>query len=210
MDHKGIINGLYSLCVWVTKLIYINILWFVFSIMGCLVLGIGPSTAAMYSVLRKWQLHHESFSFLKMFWGTFKKEFWLSNAILYLFLLIGSLLYFDIKFFSPNGGIGQLLLFSLFIVLLVYLIIAYLFIFPVLAHYQLSFWQYIKYSLILPLLRPLDTLLVLVSGFIVYYLLFKLTFLIPFFGVSLTSYLTMWILSRSFEKVKTLHEQWVE
>ncbi len=39
---------------WITKIAYLNLLWLGFTLLGLIIFGIFPATAATFTVARKW------------------------------------------------------------------------------------------------------------------------------------------------------------
>lgn len=149
MGFGKIIDRLYDICVWIMRLAYINILWIVFSAIGGFLLGLAPSTLAMYSVIRKWVMGEKEIAIFPLFWKSYKEEFFRSNTILLLLVLIGWVLYIDIEILKHISGI----IFSILTIIVVSFIIIYIFvslmIFPVLSHYQFKTLAYFKYTFLI-------------------------------------------------------------
>lgn len=208
MGSPVLITVIYRICIWISKLAYINLLWILFSLIGLVILGITPSTVGVYAVVRKWQREGiDHTPILQTFWTTYKKEFWKANLLGFVFVFIGIILYFDLKFFYPQTGWASLLLFSFSIVLSFYYFIALLFIFPIFVHYDLKFSQQLKYSFIIPLLRPSETLIALAGVLAICLIVTTYTSLIFFFSISLVSFITSWAAQRIFHHLEQLQQK---
>src|SRR5699024_8438852 len=59
----GFILGYYRFSVWTLRLAYVNFCWILFTLLGLVLFGFMPATAAMFSIVRKWigQRRHSSF-----------------------------------------------------------------------------------------------------------------------------------------------------
>ena len=98
-------SAFYSFFEWVTKLALLNLLWLLFSLVGGILLGIFPSTLAMFAVIRQWLQGDTQLSIRKSFWRYYKADFWKGNALgAFLSILIGltSLDLFYIKQMHPS------------------------------------------------------------------------------------------------------------
>ncbi|WP_346208058.1 DUF624 domain-containing protein [Caldifermentibacillus hisashii] len=151
-------NGMYRFCVWVTRLVYLNILWIVFSLVGLVAFSFFPATIAMYTVVREWITGKTDIKVLNKFFETFKSEFKNSNVLGYILLLVGSILFLDLKIINMMEN--QLLL-MLFTALILVFIMALSYIFPIYVHFDIPLLKVFKYSFIISLSRPLYTCLML-------------------------------------------------
>src|SRR5690625_3277783 len=98
MNNKEFTNGFYSITQWFVKIVHLNILWFLFTLMGLLIFGVFPATVAMFTIMRKWIMGEKHIHINKLFWTTYKSEFMKSNLIGVIFIVIGSILYLDLAF----------------------------------------------------------------------------------------------------------------
>jgi len=189
---------------WGFNLFFLNLMWFIFSIMGALVLGLFPSTVALFAVIRKLSLENDSdINIFKLFWHYFRNDFIRSNVIGYCITLIGLFLYLDLRLVLQfkNSFINQLIVISLIIFIILYIITIFN-LFPLYVHYNLKTLEYFKSAFILTIARPLQSLLVSFSLVIVYMLFRFIPGLIPAFGMSLTCLIIYKVASLSFQKIK--------
>lgn len=207
MEQRGIIGWLYNLADFIMRLAYVNLLWILFTLMGVVVLGGFPSTVALYTVTRKWVLKKTDISVWKTFWGTFKREFGKANLVGYLFLIIGTILFADLKFFQSHHGSGFLLIYYVFLMLFIFYSIMGMFLFPVYVHFELKTLHYLKQTFFFILSRPIEALLAAAGCFAVYLLMIKSPGLILFFSMSLTAYILTWLAQRGFSKIGRLLEE---
>src|SRR4051812_16513904 len=99
MEMNRLLTGIYNLCRWITHFAYLNILWILFTLAGAVVLGIVPSTVAMFAVARKTAMGEEDIPVFKTFWRTYRTEFIRANGLGLLLTAIGLIWYFDLHFF---------------------------------------------------------------------------------------------------------------
>ncbi|WP_332630487.1 YesL family protein [Halalkalibacter flavus] len=190
------------------NLVLLNLLWFLFSLLGLFIVGLFPATAAMFAVLRQSIMEDEDISVIKLFWSKFKSEFIMSNLIGYLFLLVGLILYIDLRVLQLlDTGLLQLTLASITVVIGFVYLLTLLFIFPLFVHFDLKIWQYPKHALILAVAKPFQTIMMIGGLAIVLFLYINFPVLIFIFGMSLISFVIMKIASYSLPRKEfTLNE----
>lgn len=190
--------GIYNFFNWIFRLMYLNVLWIVFTTSGLFIFGFFPATAAMFSVTRKWILGESEVPIFKTFYTNFKTSFVQINIIGYLLIVFGYFLYLDINLIKNSGN----LILNLFIFLLLFASIIFyvvlLNVFPIYAHYQFKTFKYIRKAIVLTLGKPLNTIMMIVGSYIIYLIISTVPYLFIFFGGSLFSLLLMWISMRFF------------
>lgn len=204
MQMNRLLYGIYQLCKWITYFFYLNILWMLFSIIGGVVLGFWPSTTALYSLARKTALGEEDIPIMKTYWTVFKKEFIHANALGYLLLCMGTLVYFNLNFFRSFEGEFYFMMSFIMLLLALMLMIVTMYIFPVLVHYELKFLQYIKQAIFIAFLRPLHVASIFITGLATYYFFIYLPGFIPLFGISIFVHLNMWLAYQSFQSIEQM------
>lgn len=184
---------------WGLKLFFLNILWVLFSLVGLVFLGLFPATLAVFSVQRKLVLTSEDTPVFRTFWQAYKTEFVRANLLGYLLLAIGLFIHFDISIVQQlnHSTLNQLISIGLYALYIALLIIS-LNVFPIFSHYNLKLVDYIKYSIVLTIAKPLQTVFLIIGTLILAWIYFRLPGLIPVFGISLFSLMVMKISSRSF------------
>ncbi|MFD1735443.1 YesL family protein [Bacillus salitolerans] len=198
MGVEGLIRKLYEVAEFVTRLMFINLLWILFILVGFGIAGFFPSTAAMFTVIREWLNGKEDTPLFNMFWGNYKRYFLQANYIGFLLLILGLILYIDLRFFqSSDQLLFQLLSFLFFFLLIVYFA-TLLYIFPVFVHFDYKTIDYIKHSFIMALGRPLTTLVMIIGSILILIVLYYFHILILFIGGAFMSYVLIWIAQKSF------------
>ncbi|SDZ31250.1 Uncharacterized membrane protein YesL [Evansella caseinilytica] len=187
---------------WITKLAYLNILWLVFTLLGIVVLGLFPSTAATFAVVRKWIMKETDVPVFKTFWSAYKKEFFRSNLLGYVLVFVGAVLVIDLLFFNQSSSpvfhvlsIPVMAFSFLFLLMLFY-------VFPVFVHYEMNMLQILKNSFFMVLLNPLPTAVMLAGTLGIGFILFKLQGLLPIFGMSALAVALTFPAQRAFESVQ--------
>lgn len=200
MRIMGWTGVFYRASQWVSRLAYINILWIGFTLLGLIVFGFFPATAAMFAITRKWIMGKKDISIFRNFWLLYRYEFKKVNILGFIMVFIGVILYVDLTFFSiSNTLLLQIIQYCLLVVSILY-IIALIYFFPVYAYYNFNFMQHIKYSLLVGLRSPLFTILMVVATLCINYLVVKVPGLIPFFSGSVTSIVLILIVQPIFNR----------
>lgn len=199
MARVTTVGGMYRVLEWLMWICFINILWVLFSIVGLLVFGIFPATAAAFAAMRHLFMKGVGKGLFKLFLTTFKQEFFKANGIGFLFVIAGYIIYLDFLFVKSVSGIMfYALQTGLIIIALIYLV-ALLYIMPVFVHYRLKFFQYFKHAVLIGIFSPVWTILMIVGLVIIYYLIRFVPGLIPFVTVGLATFNLMGIALAAFQ-----------
>ncbi|WP_112179981.1 MULTISPECIES: YesL family protein [Paraliobacillus] len=202
MELKGLWGAFYRMSVIISRLAYLNLLWIVATILGLVVFGIMPATISMFTVVRKWILKEDDIPIFQTFIFTYKKEFLKTNWIMAIIVILGSLLFIDIRFtgFMRDSGYYNIFLGILFIASFLYLILV-VFIAPVYVHYNLSIRRYITYSIMIGATNILYTIAILIALSSIYYSSMKVPGITLFFSFSVSAYITMYFANLSFNNL---------
>ncbi|WP_077620722.1 YesL family protein [Bacillus sinesaloumensis] len=200
-------NRAYAATIWISKFAYLNLLWIGFSLVGLVVLGFFPSTAAMFSIIRKWLMGETDIPVFSTFWSTYKAEFWRSNGLGLIIAIVGGLIVLNLLVVNNSSG-------SLFgaIQIPIYLFIfvvgmTALYIFPVFSHFELKVVHIIKNSFLLMLINPLENILMIISLVTVFFVVKYMPGLGFFFGGSLSAAIIMAACYRAIKKMENKKEQ---
>lgn len=199
---NGVMGSLYEICEWVWRLAYINLLWIFFSLVGLILFGVVPATFAMFAVLRKWVMGEKDIRVFRTFWDSYRVDFWKTNFLGGILMMFGILLYIDFIFIDNLQGWYATFFSGLLILLTMLYFIMLVYIFPVFSHYKIKPYQYIKYAIHFGITSPLSVIIIGISGFVIYYLIAFIPGIIPFFSVSLISYVIMYLAYHTFRKTE--------
>lgn len=199
---RGFSDKLYYASDFIMKIAYLNILWMVFTILGGVILGWAPSTIALFTVVRNWIKDEKDQSFFNTFWTTYKKEFLKANALGAIILIVGYILSVNLQFILQQSGIGffALRIFTLIIMFICFC--ALLIIFPMYVQYELPFLQYFNKAVMIGFVKPVWTIILVIGFSVSSFILLTLPGLIPFFGISFSSYLIMSIAFQTFHSLE--------
>lgn len=161
LDNQPILQKLYSIAVWISRLAIVNILWILFTIAGLVIFGIGPSTIAMSIIINRWINKDESFPIFSVFIKAYKKHFMSANFISLIMIIIGYVVVFNFNFtrvhnlsyvyISLAGAIG-----------IIYFLMA-ITIFPLYANNATNISELFKTNLLFIVSYPLNTLILFLA-----------------------------------------------
>ncbi|MCJ7841312.1 YesL family protein [Lederbergia sp. NSJ-179] len=202
MQLNGPMKVVYQAGEWLIKLVYANLLWLIFIIVGLGIFGLMPATVGLFTLLRQWIMGNETESAFKIYWNSFRQEFIKSNLFGLIFLAIGYILRIDVIFFKTSSHIlFQILLVMMFCLSFLYLITLLNF-FPVYVHFKISFFEYFKYALLIGISQLSSTIMMMIGCVVIICLYWYFSGLIPLLCMSLFSLNLMWFGFRSFKKIE--------
>ena len=198
---EGLVNGLYRFSEWAMRFAYLNFLWVIFTLLGLIVVGFMPATAAMFAVIRKWRAGEKELEIFPLFWKTYRKDFLKINLIGSILLGIGYILSIEFyilraqeDLFYYVASFGVIVQILLYVVVLIY-------IFPIFTHFDLKINQYFKWSFIIGIIHPILTLLLIAVMIIAsYFLIQTVPALVFFFGGSVSAFIITRGVSLTFSK----------
>ncbi|MBP1154766.1 MULTISPECIES: DUF624 domain-containing protein [unclassified Paenibacillus] len=232
MEFRGIMGGFYRISEWIMRLSVINVLWVIcaipFFLFGLMLLQsqtsdqlvqtlflmalvspftIFPSTAAMFTVTRKWLTGDEDAPLFKTFFRGYKENFLQSMLGGFIYMLIGVILYTNFRFYGNQTGIFGVLRF-LVLSLTVILSISMFHFFSILTHLHMKLLQIVKNSLLITIGNPVRSLSMIVLNTVIMYVSFTMfTFLIPFFMGSLIAIVSFWHFNLIFGKLQEKQQE---
>lgn len=209
MKMRWLSNPLYLVADLFTKLVLLNFLWAVFTLLGLIVFGIAPATVALYTQLRRitWKQDESVhlYSLMSSFFRTWKAEVVRANlfaAGFYSLLLIWGINLMIMPVTEGGLQLAMMVSNSLFGAVLLLLL---LFWFPVYVHFDLKWSDALKVTAMIPFRNLWATALTVtaVAGFITVLYLFPP--LISFVGISGLAWLVMIASKKSFLPVQPVH-----
>ncbi|KAB8137599.1 YesL family protein [Gracilibacillus oryzae] len=209
MELTGIWSGLYKVSVLVTRLAWLNILWLISTLIGLILFGIMPATIAMFTVVRKWIQKDYDVNVFSTFVKAYKENFIRSNLFGIIIYVLGYVLSIFLKYTGyMNESELYPVLFGIFILASFFYVMLILYIAPVYVHFDLTFWQYIRYAVTIGAVNLHYSIctLTLLAG--IYFLSFRYPGFGLFFGFSLSAYIIMFLANIGFKQlVKKQQEQ---
>ena len=182
------------------ELIYINLLWILFTVLGLVVFGLFPATVAMFTIIRKKMIEDDNSKIFQTFWQTYRAEFIKTNGFAIIFYMVAYFLYYDLLFLQMNEGKLQFL-YPVLILIFLSGSMCLLFFFPVYVHFELKFFQYFKQSFLIALTSPVEVIAMALSGLAIYVVISIFPGMIPLFPGSIYALLSIMLSFRAFTRI---------
>jgi uncharacterized membrane protein YesL len=196
------LSKLFSICEWIMKLAYVNLLWLLFTVAGLVVFGFMPATVSLFTIVRKWQMKQAEVPVWNTFLSIYKKEFIKSNLLGLMLIIWAGIILLDWHFVNGLEGSMQMVFFVPLLIISVLYFCTLMNLFPVYVHYDLRVTEYIKNSCLLGILHLHITLILTASaGSIIFVLLYSPAF-IPFFSAVSVSWILMYGGMYNFRKIE--------
>lgn len=199
-------NAVYTICDWVARLAYINLLWILFTLSGFVIFGFFPATIAMLATLRQFIRgnHHPMF---QTFWSYYKTEFFKSNKLGLLIVVIGLILYMNISFLqSTSNSFSSVLFYSSIIMSCIYfLIICYTMASYVEFDQPLS--THIKNAILITISSPIPSLFMIFGFAAVYFAVTYLSWVGFFFSVSILGLVILSSANLAYKRILSKQEK---
>ncbi|EOR21283.1 DUF624 domain-containing protein [Cytobacillus oceanisediminis] len=190
----------------ILNLVYVNFLWWLFTLLGVGLFGAGPATYALVSILRQWMRGNTNIPIFSSYWKYYKESFKESMITSWIYVLIGYVLVIDLLYVT-NWYLKVCLIIICFLFFL-----SAIFIYPLMAHYNWKgiFFR-IKMSFIFGFSCLQYTLLLFVVIGATYWT--AITFfpgILTFFGISFLFYVITWTANQVFTRIELQNTEEVE
>lgn len=183
---EGIMDRFMVISQWIYFLFIVQMLWLVGIIIGFLVIGLIPSTLAVFALVRQ-RLQVGDVNINKEFWRHYKSNLFKAQLQGYLWVLLGLFLYYDIRLLFNYQHIITSIFAAVFVgVLIIYLLSSMLLI-PIQVHYNLSMFNRIRLTLLISITMPPIALGLSFSTIILYFIATYIPILFALTGVSLAA-----------------------
>ena len=212
MNYSGFMGGLFALTEWFMRFSVINILWIITNLPVLLIvilmvlsqttssmimlaiplavllpLLFFPSTTSVFANARDWILNKEQPSLLKSFWLYLKENYRKSFSFGLILTIAWIVWLIDYYYFGHLSNILIVVMFLIGLALFVYTIN----VINLNVHYVMSIKALFKNAFFLTIGKPLLFIFILTSNlFLLYISLTKVWFLIPFFAISISGFLS--------------------
>jgi len=221
MQLGNMMGGFYKVSVWVLRLLLTNMIWILFNFPIVLVgmnflsanlsdlfilaltiavlapFTLFPATSALFGVVRKWVMGDVDIPIFRTFLTCYKENYLSSlfGGVVFVIVWTGwGMNYYFFVFQNPGLAV---VLYSLFTMIL-FTWTVYFFSYNV--HFEVTFLTSMKNSFILAVGRPFSVLGVVMVNGVILYISSTLTFLVPFFIGSITSFLSFMFFYRLAQK----------
>lgn len=191
MEFKGIKGSIFRFSEYVMIIAYLNVLWVVFTLLGGIILGIHPATAALFSSLKRWREDDIDQVNFKSFKEDFKQAFKSSNVLgIFITVLVGLLLFNGMIVYTNQAVIHPVLI-VLFMISVLLATVLLLYVYPVYVYFKRPAKTTIVYALIIGMAHPLITIMLVVFASLLAIVIYSTSGLSIFFGVSVIAFLIM-------------------
>ena len=187
---------------WITRFIYLQILWILFSLLGLVVGGLFPSTFTMFGISRKWMREHTDFPLFRTFLEMFRESFFKANMLGWGMSLFAFSIYFYYRWFNELTGILPTVLIGILVVLGFSFLVISLFIIPVYAHFNVSLLNVIKHAALIAISHPLHAVAMAIILVVFWYIMIYWPIVFLFIGVSFLAYALMGIANAAFNNIE--------
>lgn len=202
VELSGLWGGFYRISVWVTRFAWLNMLWIAFTLIGLILFGFMPATIAMFAVVRKWVLKEYDIPVFETFFKEYKSNFLRANLLGLVIYIIGYFLSVFLKYTGlMNDTSFYPILLGIFVIAAFLYVMLVLYIAPVYVHYQLHFWQYIRYAVSIGAVNlhySICTITILAG---IYFASLKFPGITLFFSFSVSAYASMFIIHIGFSQL---------
>jgi uncharacterized membrane protein YesL len=172
--------------LWAARL---NLLWLVGTLIGGVVLGVGPATVAAYTLARR-HARGESFQSWPAFLDVYRRQFLRGTALLFPVLGVSVFLVSDYLYVAPLRP-AVLAALAAVVVIVAYLL-------PMVVHYELSLKDLLPKASLFALTRPASSVLLLFAFVTVVYVTAMYPFLALAISVGGWIQLDTWLCLRFF------------
>lgn len=189
----------------ITKLVFINLLWVLFTLIGLGIFGLMPATASVNYFIRRSLQEKELSNIMSHFWRVYKESFISSNILGFLFAVVATVLYLDYRILlGTNAALGKFFLSFIILLMIIFLAVIVNF-FPIYSKYDMRIIDYLKTSLLTAMIHPFATMAMFLWLFIVVYLCLRFSVLLPLLSIVLLFLGFNWIHIKYIEP-KKLHK----
>ncbi|WP_138417895.1 YesL family protein [Aquibacillus sediminis] len=195
MGYFGLTNFVYQVTLWIARLFYLNVLWVLFTILGLVLLGFFPASAATFSLIRLW-IQGRSTPIFQKFWSEYKQSFLRANGLgwplvpIYLFAVV------LLRWSLVNDSSFSLIVMLLVTISIMIASFYTIYLFPVFTHYNVGVKDILKYTFFITAAYPhyafgmlltwvLISVVFLYTGFLVFFFA-SLSALILMYGAHIT------------------------
>ncbi|MFJ4171997.1 YesL family protein [Paenarthrobacter sp. NPDC089714] len=175
----------------------LNVLWIAFTLMGGVVLGVGPSTVAAHILVRD-KVRGNSVPLFRRFAREYFKNFAKGNVLGLPVLLVAAALVLNWGYFSGGRDLGSQLASIAVLLAMLFAAGAVCHLFPMYARYELPLPQYFLMASRFTMRHLAGTAILLFVTAAAVFACRAVPGLLPFFGIGAWLYVTGWLSDRFF------------
>lgn len=175
----------------------LNMLWIVFTLLGGVVLGAGPSTAAAQILIRE-KVQGNAVPLMRRYAKEYFKNFGKGNALGVPVLVVAASLVLNWGYFSAGWDLASQVASAAILLAVLFAAGTLCYLFPMFARYELTIPQYFLMSSRFAMRHLAGTVILLFVTAAAVFACRSLPGLVPFFAVGGWLYLTGWLCDRFF------------
>lgn len=191
----------------IERLLHLQLLWLIYTLRGAIVIGLFPSTAALYAAIRKLLRDGGDIEINDYFKVKYKESMKDSNILGYLLLVMSVLLIVNLRsaqlMQSTIGFVYVFISYGLMILLIIFSLTIWAF----LAHFALSLGQVIKHAIVILLLNPLHSFAVFIVFALFLWSSIRFGILLPFILISVLVYAVSLIIKDAITRTEALQKR---
>lgn len=195
----------------ITRLAYLQLLWIGGCLAGGIILGVFPSTQAVYAIVKVWEEEgfYRTDNLFDLFKEEYKVEFYRSNKMGWILFPIGLFLFFDMYLAAQLETVIGLGLLAVFFVLFIGYILFLTCIFPMMSHFDKGIKELAKDTFLISVSSMGYILLnVMINIGITAFFFIVLPASIPFFLVSILAILNTKVMRKAFKRIEEKKEKY--
>jgi uncharacterized membrane protein YesL len=186
---------------WITKFLYLQVIWVFASLLGLIAGGLFPATISMFAIVRKWIREDADFPIWHTFMTVYKSTFVKSNLLGYFLSLFAFSIYYYYTLTAEVSGLYSLIIITLLLLTSLLFLMTILFVIPVYVHFDVGMMRVVYYALATAFTYPFHFLLMALTVLIFIFTAMLLPAVVLCIGISLLSYLLMFIANKVFIKM---------
>lgn len=186
---------------WLWEILKLHFNWIIYTIKGAVVLGVFPSTAAVYAVARHWMINDDKDEISILFKKFYSENFKIANLLGWITLFFSMIIYLNWRILPLlDLPIIKVFMYGFVIFLTILIVLFWLYLFPTIVNYSLRWFDYILVGINGAITNLSFTILQMVLIGIYVILAINYVPLIALFGICIIAVIQMYICTNIFEK----------
>lgn len=198
----GVDGKLMNVMNWITRLLYLQIIWFLFCLIGLVIGGVFPATFTIFGISRKWIREGTDFPVFTTFKQMYKESFMKANILGWWFVLLGFSLYYYFELISNFTGMISIFLFATLITISLLFLLTSLFIIPVYVHFDVRLLIVIRHAITIAISHPIHVVFMFATVIIFYYLMLLVPGVFILIGISSLTFVLMNVANLAFTNIE--------
>lgn len=168
---------------WIFEILNLQFLWIIYLFKGFIIMGIFPSTAAVFAVIRHWLMKKEDTSISLLFKQYYKENFKLANKLGWFFFFVTLIVTVNFIYTPYYPQQIRMIMYAAIVFMSILLFIAWVYLFPAIVHYKLSIYELFLVILKAGFSSLIGVIMQVISAAIIIFILWKLPAMLLLFGI---------------------------